>query len=597
MTAEFRLPIDTVVSRAIFPGSRRVPGMTAVDTAAHEHHDTAPPRVGWWEMLRRRPSIAGMAFGLFFWWESLSPTLMPRTAVAQAMISAVCIGAGIVVGTVVGWCINRIMRRFSWTLGPGARRGMLLGLIAAASCVVVLGLIVWPNWQNDQRDLMGMEHISATALIPMVLATLVLSVIVIWLGRIVWRGVRAVDRWVSRHFQRTGAVISTIVIVAVIANVTLSWAFNAFDSWARDTFGDLEFGEEVVADQPQESTVSGSPDSLISWDTLGREGRNFVTQATPEADLTAFHGDDVLRPIRIYAGLKSADDAEGRAELAVDDLRRAGGFDREVLVVTTVTGTGWVDPDAATAIEQLYAGDTAMIAIQYSFLPSWISTLVDADVAQEAGSELFNAVSAAWLALPEDERPKLLVFGQSLGSLGAEAAFAGHDARTSVANVVNRTDGALFTGPTNSNAMWQQIVEARDEGSTAWLPVYRGGESVRFANRNEELLGIGDGWQGTRVLYIQHPSDPVTFWNMPTMWSEPDWIKDPKGYDIPDRASWFPFVTWAQGVGDLAAGFGAKPGFGHDYSISFVHGWAAVSPPEGWTDADTLRLQEFLGKA
>ena len=109
----------------------------------------------------------------------------------------------------VGWCVNRVMRRFDWSLRSGARHGMLLGLLAAASCVVVLGLIVWPNWQNDQRDLMGMEHISATALVPMVLATLVLTVIVVWLGRIVWRGVRAVDRWVSRHFQRTGAVIAT----------------------------------------------------------------------------------------------------------------------------------------------------------------------------------------------------------------------------------------------------------------------------------------------------------------------------------------------------------------------------------------------------
>lgn len=577
--------------------------MTVTDEAPHAtpaaHAEPPATKVGWWTMLRRRPSIAGMAFGLIFWWESLSPTLMPRTAVAQAMISAVCIGAGIAVGTVVGWCVNRVMRRFDWSLRSGARHGMLLGLLAAASCVVVLGLIVWPNWQNDQRDLMGMEHISATALVPMVLATLVLTVIVVWLGRIVWRGVRAVDRWVSRHFQRTGAVIATIVIVAVIGNVAVSWAFSAFDTWARDTFGELEFGEEVVADQPQEPTVSGSPDSLVAWDTLGREGRNFVTEATSEADLKAFHGEDadVLRPVRIYAGLESADDAEARAALAVADLQRAGGFDREVLVVTTVTGTGWVDPDAATAIEQLYGGDTAMVAIQYSFLPSWISFLVDAKVAQEAGSELFNAVSAAWLALPEAERPKLLVFGQSLGSMGAEAAFAGYDARTSVANIVNRTDGALFTGPTNSNSMWRQIVEARDDGSTAWLPVYRGGESVRFANRNEEMLGIGDSWQGTRVLYIQHPSDPVTFWNFETMWSEPDWITDPKGYDIPNRASWFPFVTWAQGVADLAAGFGAQPGFGHDYSISFVHGWAAVAPPEGWTDDDTLRLQEFLGKA
>jgi uncharacterized membrane protein len=145
--------------------------------------------------------------------------------------------------------------------------------------------------------------------------------------------------------------------------------------------------------------------------------------------------------------------------------------------------------------------------------------------------------------------------------------------------------------------MWRQLVAARDDGSTAWLPVYRNGESVRFANRNAEIIEPDPSWQGPRILYIQHPSDPVTFWDVPTMWSEPDWIQDPKGYDIPARAHWFPFVTWAQGVGDLAAGFGAKPGYGHDYSISFVAGWAAVAPPDGWSADDTRRLMEFLGKA
>ena len=78
---------------------------------------------------------------------------------------------------------------------------------------------------------------------------------------------------------------------------------------------------------------------------------------------------------------------------------------------------------------------------------------------------------------------------------------------------------------------------------------------MRFANRPEELLTPDESWAFPRVLYIQHPSDPVTFWNWETMWSEPDWIKDPKGYDIPGRASWFPFVYLGpKGVADLSGG-------------------------------------------
>jgi len=79
----------------------------------------------------------------------------------------------------------------------------------------------------------------------------------------------------------------------------------------------------------------------------------------------------------------------------VAELERTGGFDRSVLVVATSTGTGWIDPDAAEALEMLHHGDTAIASIQYSFLPSWISFLIDLGLASEAGSELRNAVSKA----------------------------------------------------------------------------------------------------------------------------------------------------------------------------------------------------------
>lgn len=556
-------------------------------------------RPTWRTSLFRRPTWGALAFALLFWWESLSPTLMPRTAVSQAAVSAVCIGIALIIGTFVGWCFHHLLARLWRPLPVRVGRIAWLALAIATVVVLVAGLGVWVPWQNDHRDLMGMEHLSASALVPLVLLTIVLTAFLVLVGRIVWRGIHALNRWINRRLPRRAATWVTIIVVVLAVRWVASSAFEGFDSWARNQFGAVDDGTEDGVEQPDDPTVSGSPDSLIPWDSLGSQGRTFVARATPEADLQSFAdggtGDTpVLRPIRIYAGLQSADDAEGRAALAVRDLERAGGFDRSILVVTTVTGTGWVDPDAARAVEMMYGGDTAMVAIQYSFLPSWISFLVDADVAQAAGSELFNAVATRWEQLPENDRPKLVVFGQSLGSMGAEAAFVGHDVRSSVANMVARTDGLLFTGPTNSNRIWQQLIAARDDGSTAWRPVYRDGEHVRFANRNDEIVPAPTDWDGTRILYIQHPSDPVTFWSFDMLLEEPEWIQDPTGYDVPDRAHWFPVVTWAAGVADLAAGFGAAPGYGHDYSISFVAGWAAVSPPDGWTDAETERLQDFL---
>ena len=56
------------------------------------------------------------------------------------------------------------------------------------------------------------------------------------------------------------------------------------------------------------------------------------------------------------------------------ELERTGGFDRAVLAVIATTGTGWVNPAVPAALEYLYAGDTAVVAMQYSYLPSWIPT-------------------------------------------------------------------------------------------------------------------------------------------------------------------------------------------------------------------------------
>jgi uncharacterized membrane protein len=36
------------------------------------------------------------------------------------------------------------------------------------------------------------------------------------------------------------------------------------------------------------------------------------------------------------------------------------------------------------------------------------------------------------------------------------------------------------------------------------------------------------------------------------------------------------------------------PGFGHVYSTDYARGWANVLPPDGWSDADTERLEEFV---
>lgn len=545
------------------------------------------------------PTFGGLSVGLVFWWQSLNPTLMPRTAVAQGAVSAICTGIGIVLGTVAGHVAHRALQRAEREPDEAQRRLAWRILGGVWLVAIVVGAVVWPNWQDEQRELVELGPIGAASVLPMLVVTVLVLAILVVVGRLVWRAVLAVDRRTSRWLPRPGAVLATVLVVVLVGRwLVVDVLFDRFESGVRSAFGSVDDTTDEGTEQPTSPSVSGSPDSLVSWEDLGRQGRNFVAEATPVDELEAFHGDgdgvEVAEPVRVYVGLRSADTAEARATLAVEELERTGAFEREVLAVLTVTGTGWVDPDAAEALEQLHAGDTAQVAMQYSYLPSWISTLVDAEVATEAGSALFEAVHQRWEELPEATRPRLVVFGLSLGSFGGEAPFAGVDARSSIANLLARTDGALFVGATNGNRIWSQLTETRDGGSPVWRPVVDGGTSVRFSNQPEDLLDDDPAWEHPRILYVQHPSDPVTFWGPESLWSRPEWTEDPTGYDVPDRVRWFPIVTGVQGVADLAAGFGAPPGFGHDYRLAYVASWAAIAPPDGWEADDTVRLQDFL---
>src|SRR5207342_1500759 len=143
------------------------------------------------------------------------------------------------------------------------------------------------------------------------------------------------------------------------------------------------------------------------------------------------------------------------------------------------------------------------VAMQYSYLPSWLSFLVDQSKARAAGRDLFDAVYERWSALPAGSRPKLYVAGESLGSVAGQTAFSGeYDLR-------NRTAGTVFAGPPNFNTLFGDFSDNRDAGSPEVQPVYKDGRTVRFTN--DAAAGIppaGQPWDGSRVLYLMHPSDP-----------------------------------------------------------------------------------------
>ena len=91
---------------------------------------------------------------------------------------------------------------------------------------------------------------------------------------------------------------------------------------------------------PDDPLRSGGPGSLVSWASLGNQGRSFVAGGPTMQQLQRFGQVDVRPPIRVYAGLDSAPTSRQRAALAVQELQRTGAFSRKVLCVVDHDGHG-----------------------------------------------------------------------------------------------------------------------------------------------------------------------------------------------------------------------------------------------------------------
>ncbi len=538
-----------------------------------------------------RLDFAGSVVGTFFFCWSLTPSLLPRTWYYQALVTGVTAAIGYAVGVVFGTLIRFVYRRVRKD-HPLSRRTVRIAW--ASFGVVGTGAATWylfgsARWQSDLRELMDVD---SPRLIHYVLILLISFVI--FAGFLaVARLLRGISRWLGRHLARWVPIPVAVVTSGLMVAAIVIWSWTGlFYPWllgaANNAFAAIN--QETVAGEspPTITTHAGGPGSLVTWDSLGRKGREFISDGPTAVDIEAFSGRPALDPVRTYVGMDSAETSAGLASLAVRELERAGGFQREVLVVVTATGTGWVDEAAADAIEYLHNGDTAIVSIQYSYLPSWLSFLADHEQVDIAGQELFDAVYQRWLRLPEDSRPQLVVYGESFGAVGSAAAFDDLD------DLVSKVDGALWVGPPEWHPMRQELTANRDPGTPERLPVYQGGETVRFWGGWQEPMDV-EGWRQPRVLFLQHASDPVSFWSPELIWSQPDWMREPPGPDVLPDLNWYPFVTFWQLTADMAVSALMPEGHAHNYGGELVDAWLMVAPPDhDWRAEKLEELREMV---
>ncbi|MEU4845000.1 alpha/beta hydrolase [Streptomyces gilvosporeus] len=517
---------------------------------------------------------------------SFTPSLLPRDGLIQGVISGITAAIGYGLGVLAAF----VWRAFADREPRAPRRWAWRVFLVAAIVLLAVSIGFGQYWQYEIRKLMGVKDYSVLlAVLSPLIAALVLGALVV-----TGRGLRGAYRWAAKRLgrwigPRAARGVSWILVVALAYAVVTGLLLDGFVGLANAAFSLRDTKTPEGVQQPMTSARSGGPGSVVPWDSLGWQGRSFAGTGPSTADIAKFVHHPADEPIRAYAGLASADDAEARAALAVKDLKRAGGFQRKNLLVVTTTGSGWVDPASVDSFEYLSGGDSATAAVQYSYLPSWISYLVDQSKARETGRALFDAVYEEWSKLPPDKRPRLFVAGESLGSFGGEAAFSGEfDLR-------NRTAGTLFVGPPNFNTLFREFSDHREAGSPEIQPVYKDGRTVRFADDPAaEIPPVGRPWEGSRVLYLMHPSDPIVWWSPRLIFNKPEWIAEAPGRDVLKSMFWIPFVTFWQVTADLPFSTGVPAGHGHTYTSEYVDGWNAVLRPAGITAHDLAELKKII---
>ena len=529
----------------------------------------------------------GVVGGGFGYAASLLPSLVPRPALFMGLLA----GIGFMVGYGLGVAVQK---GYYWMLDkkiPKNYSHRVTVIVAWSLGVMMIVFGVLANiWQDEIRELVGEVPRSGTGFFLMAIGFVTTTTLLLAASRGIRRLFKSTVRQtkkVKKLPRRVAVVIGSFIALVILLLIVDGVFLATVRQLANNHFRELNNKTNDGVVRPASSLRSGGPDSLVDWQTLGRHGRSFVGQGPTAADIEYFTGREAKEPIRIFVSPTQAENVREQANLAVQELERTKAFDREYLIVSTPTGSGWVEPAAAAAVEYLHDGDTAQVAMQYSYLPSWMALLAEQQAATDSGRALFEAVSTKVRELPEEKRPKLIVNGLSLGAYGSQSAF------NSDSDFALRVDGALYFGNPGFSQPWETFTEHRDEGSPQIRPVYRGGEIVRFANNRQELLTVGNNWSDTRVLYVQYASDAITWWNPDLIWRQPDWISEPRGVDVSDNVRWFPVITFAQITFDQALGNHFTGGHGHNYAPDVVHSWAAVTPVD-WSQEKLNKLQDLM---
>jgi uncharacterized membrane protein len=319
--------------------------------------------------------------------------------------------------------------------------------------------------------------------------------------------------------------------------------------------------EPAYASPPSSQYVSGGPNSISPWEQMGLQGRRFVSEVVTSDEIEQTLGEPArANPIRAYIGVECEPIySTRRSELALDEMERLGAFDRSYLLLVSPTGTGWVDHTVVESAEILSRGDIATACIQYGRAPSFLE-VQGVSLGRAQFRQLLWGVRQRLRAVPAEMRPKVLIFGESLGAWSASDVVMHQGISGFDHYGIHR---ALWFGLPGL-ARWSKT--GMREGRNPLTPP----GSVMAFDRFEQYQALGpDQRSKLRAVIVDHDNDPISQMSLRMAVKRPAWLDGQRGRGVPESMEWTPIITFSQVAVDAMNAMVVVPGqfksFGHDY--------------------------------
>ena len=341
--------------------------------------------------------------------------------------------------------------------------------------------------------------------------------------------------------------------------------------------------EPGYTEPPLSPLLSSGPGSVVGYEGLSAPGRRFVTEAVSSERIKAvMDATSAIDPIRVYVGIDAASSVGARVEMAIAELNRTGAYDRGLLVVGSPSGSGYLNYITVEAAEYFTLGDVATVTMQYGKRPSILS-FDRLELAQRHQRALLEAIREDLSGRSPQDRPRLVLYGESLGAQASQDAFHRPGADTLKAHLVDR---ALWVG-TPYPTRFRRAVLSADPGDASF------GRSAT----------IGDLDPEARYHFLDHHEDPVTLFTPSIFYRPPPWLGP--AADRPPNVSrtqrWVPAVTFWQTVFDTKNATEIVPGefnaLGHDYRADLAAFVRAAFAIEGVGDAQMARVEAALRRS